>query len=133
MEPMIKLKVKEVIEQGELKIIRVEPVKWRLQLYENINPPEFTRHIITSLSKHGRDSKEECDRMCKILCKAYMDDYSSCKTQNLPAISTQLICIYLLLQLTTKTFSENTVVLKSSLRCSEPIKTHRLQKHLFMC
>ena len=79
MEPMIKLKVKEVTKQGELKIIRVEPVKWGLQLHENINPPEFTQHI-TSLLKHGRDSKEECDRMCKILCKAYMDDYSSCKT-----------------------------------------------------
>ena len=80
---MVTLKVKEVTEQDELKIVRAEPVEG-IPLFEDTTPLDFIQHIITNLLKHGRESKEECDRVCKILCKAYMD---GCKTQGLPAIS----------------------------------------------
>ena len=77
------LKVKEVTEQDELKIVRVEPMEGKL-LFKDTTPPDFIQHIIANLIKHGKKSKEECDRVCNILCKAYMD---GCKTQGLPAIS----------------------------------------------
>ena len=76
LEPMMKFKVIEVTKQG---IITVEPVKGGLVLEDEI-PPGCIRHIISNFLKHGKESKEACDKMCKILCRVNLDDSSSRKS-----------------------------------------------------
>ena len=81
---MRKYNVKEVTPQGSLTIVRLEPQKEKLLLEEEI-PPGCIQHIILSLSKHGKVSEDLCNRICKMLCSVYMDDYSSRKTQKTSA------------------------------------------------
>ena len=78
LEPMMKFRVKEVTEQDGLKIVQLEPVKGELFLEKEV-PPGCTQHIISNLLKHGKESKEFCDKMCRILCRVYLDDSSSRK------------------------------------------------------
>ena len=78
---MMKFIVLGVTKQDELKVVQIEPVKGKLLLEDEI-PPGCTQHIISNLLKHGKESKEICDKMCRILCKVYMDDYSSRKIKN---------------------------------------------------
>ena len=80
-EPMRKYTVKEVTKQDTLTIVRLEPQKVPLLLEDGI-PPGCIQHIITNLLKHGKESEEQCNRMCEILCKVYMDDYFSRKNKD---------------------------------------------------
>ena len=82
MEPMTRVKVNGITEQGEFKIVQVEPVKGEKLLFEDEIPPGCIQHIITNLSKYGKQSKEVCDKLCKVLCKVYMDDCSSRKIKD---------------------------------------------------
>ena len=75
----MKSRVREVTQQDEFKIVQIEPVKGRLLLEDEI-PPGCIQHIISNLLKHGKESKEACDKMCRILCKVYMGDSSSRKS-----------------------------------------------------
>ena len=75
---MRKYTVKEVTQQGILTVVQLEPQKAKLLLEEAI-PPGCIQHIITILSKHGKESEVLCNRLCKLLCKIDMDDYSSRK------------------------------------------------------
>ena len=70
--------MKEVAQQGSFTIVSLVPQKAQLLLDEEI-PPGCIQHIILSLSEHGKESEDWCNRMCKILCSVYMDDYSSRK------------------------------------------------------
>ena len=79
MEPMMKFRVRGVTEESGLKIVQVEPVKGSLLLEDDI-PPGCIQHIISNLLKHGKNSKEICDKMCQILCGVYLDDGSSRKS-----------------------------------------------------
>ena len=76
---MMKSRVREVTQQDEFKIVQIEPVKGRFLLEDEI-PPGCIQHIISNLLKHGKESKEACDKMCRILCKIHMDDSSSRKS-----------------------------------------------------
>ena len=78
LEPMMKFRVRGITVQDELKIVQVEPVKGRLLLEDEV-PPGCIQHIISNLLKDGKESKEICDKMCRILCKVYMNDDSACK------------------------------------------------------
>ena len=75
----MRFRVREVIQQDEFKIVQVEPVKGRLLLEDEI-PPGCIQHIISNLMRYGKDSKEACDKMCRILYNVYMGDSSSRKT-----------------------------------------------------
>ena len=77
-EPMRKYTVKEVTKQDSLKIVQLEPQKFPLLLEDDISPGRI-QHIITKLSKHGKESEEQCNKMCEILCKIDLDDDSSRK------------------------------------------------------
>ena len=79
-EPMRKYTVKEITNQDTLTIVRLEPQKAPL-LMENEILPGRIQHIISSLSKHGKGSEEQCNRMCETLCKIDLDDDSSRKTK----------------------------------------------------
>ena len=76
----MKFRVKGVIQQDELKIVQVKPLNGKLLLLEDEIPPGCIQHIISDLLKHGKESKEACDKMCRILCKIHMDDSSSRKS-----------------------------------------------------
>lgn len=54
-----------------------EPQKDTLLLEDTI-PPGCIQHIIRTL-KRNEYSKEECDRLCGVLCNVYMDDDASRK------------------------------------------------------
>ena len=70
--------MKEVTKQDSLTIVQLEPQKAPLLLKDEI-PPGCIQHIISNLSKYGKESEEQCNRMCEILCKIDLDDDSSCK------------------------------------------------------
>ena len=78
----MKFRIREVTQQGHFKIVQIEPVNGRLLLEDEV-PPGCIQHIILNLTKHGKESKEICDKMCRILYKVYMDDYSSRKINQL--------------------------------------------------
>ena len=61
--------------QSGLKIVQVEPVKGSLLLEDDISPG-CIKHIVSNLLKHGKGSKDICDKMCQILCGVYLDDGS---------------------------------------------------------
>ena len=82
LEPMMRFRVLGITQQDELKIIQVEPVKGRLPLEDEI-PPGCIQHIISSMLKHGKESKDVCDKMCRIICKVHMDDSSSRKSETM--------------------------------------------------
>ena len=84
MEPMMRLRVRGVLEQEKIKVVQVEPVK-DIFLFEDEIPPGCIQHIISGLLKHGKESKEVCDKMCTILCNVYMNDNSSRKIQTTPS------------------------------------------------
>ena len=75
---MMRFRVRGVTKQDELKIIQVEPVKGSFLLEDEITPG-CIQHIISNLMRYGKESKEIRDKMCRILCKVYMDDDSSRK------------------------------------------------------
>ena len=77
----MKLRVIEVTKQDELKIVQVESVKECLLLEDEISPG-CIQYIVSNLSKHGKESKETCDKMCRILCNVYIENNSSRKMQN---------------------------------------------------
>ena len=78
---MRKYNVKEITKQNSLTIVQLEPQKTPL-LLENEIPPGCIQHIISNLSKHGKETEEQCNRMCEILCKIDLGDNSSCKTKH---------------------------------------------------
>ena len=90
LEPMTKFRVREVTEQNSFKIVRVEPMKGMLLLEDEI-PPGCIQHIISNLMRYEKESKEVRDKMCWILCKVYMDDDSSRKSQT----SSDTLCKYI--------------------------------------
>ena len=71
----MKLIVRGVTAQSGLKIVQIEPVKGSLLLEDDI-PPGCIKHIVSNLLKHGKGSKDICDKMCQILCDVYLDDCS---------------------------------------------------------
>ena len=77
----MRFKVLGVTEQEGLKVVQIEPVKGKFLLEEEI-PLGCVQHIILSLLKHGKESKETCDKMCRILCNVYIENNSSRKMQN---------------------------------------------------
>ena len=79
LEPMMRFRVRGVTQQDMLKIVQIEPMKGRLLLEDEITPG-CIQHIISNLLRYGKESKEVCDKMCRALCKVYMDDSSSRKT-----------------------------------------------------
>ena len=79
MEPMTRVKVNGITEQGEFKIVQVEPVKGEKLLFEDEIPPGCIQHIILALSKDGKESRELCDKMCSILCRINLNDSASRK------------------------------------------------------
>ena len=74
----MRFRVLGVTQQDHFKVVQLEPQKAPLLLEDEISPG-CIQYIISNLLNHGRGSKEVCDKMCKILCKVYMDDYSSRK------------------------------------------------------
>ena len=72
--------MKEVTKQGSLTIVQLEPQKAPL-LLENEISPGCIQHIISNLSSHGKESEEQCNRMCEVLCNVYMSDDSSRKNK----------------------------------------------------
>ena len=77
---MKKYTVKEITKQDTLTIVQLEPQKGVL-LLEDENPPGCMQHIITYLSRYGKESEEQCNRMCEMLCKIDLDDDSSRKSK----------------------------------------------------
>lgn len=77
LEPMMKFVVKSVKNQEQLDFVVVEPLEQPLLLDEDI-PPGCIQHIISALVKNKK-SKEECDRVCDILCNINIDDNASRK------------------------------------------------------
>ena len=77
-EPMRKYIVKEVTQEDTLKIVRLEPQKAQLLLEDKI-PSGCIQHIISSLSKQGRESVDICDKMCRVLCSIDLGNDSSRK------------------------------------------------------
>ena len=73
--------VKGITKQGSLTIVQLDPLKVQLFMEDKV-VPGCIQHIIFNLSKGGYESKDLCDRMCEILCKVDMDDYSSRKKIN---------------------------------------------------
>ena len=71
----MKFRVRGVTEESGLKIVQIEPVKGSL-LLENDIPPGCIQYIVSNLLKHGKGSKDICDKMCQILCGVYLDDCS---------------------------------------------------------
>ena len=65
---------------GPLTIVQLEPQRVPLLLEGEITPG-CIQHIISNLVKYGKDSKEICDKMCRILCRVHMYDDSSRKSQ----------------------------------------------------
>ena len=124
LEPMMKFKVKEVTRQDPFTIVQLEPLIVPLLLEEEI-PAGCIQHIISNLSKHGKESKELCDRICEILCKIDLDNDSSRKIK-------QRLWNNTFTQLTTKIHSEDTKELRCSLKCSELTKVQLLQELSFM-
>ena len=102
--------MKEVTKQDTLTIVQLEPQKVPLLLEDEILPG-CIQHIITNLSKHGKESEEQCNKMCEILCKIDLDDDSSRKTKTTKHFQH-------ISQLTTKMPSEDTKELRSLLKCS---------------
>ena len=75
---MRKYIVKEITKQDTFTIVQLEPQNTPLLFEEEIQPG-CIQHIISSISKYGKESEEQCNRMCKILCQVDLDDYSSRK------------------------------------------------------
>ena len=75
MEPMMKFRVRGVTEESGLKIVQIEPIKSVFLLEDDITPG-CIKHIVSNLLKHGKGSKDICDKMCQILCGVYLDDDS---------------------------------------------------------
>lgn len=73
----MKFRVRGVTEQKGLKIVQVEPLRRWAFLLEDEIPLCCIQHIISNILKHGKESKEYCNKMSKILCNIYMDDDSS--------------------------------------------------------
>lgn len=74
LEPMLKFKVESIIEDEHFTKVVLEPMdKLEPLLLEDSIPPGCIQHIISNLMKY-KDSEEECNRMCSILCRVYMDD-----------------------------------------------------------
>ena len=78
---MRKYIVKEVTKQDSLTIVQLEPQKASLLLEKEI-PLGRIQHVISNLSKNGKESEEQCNKMCEILCKIDLNDDSSRKRQN---------------------------------------------------
>ena len=69
--------VRETTEQEGLKIVQIEPMRGIFLLDDEV-PLGCIQHIISSLMRYGKESKEICDKMCRILCNIHMDDCSFC-------------------------------------------------------
>ena len=74
----MRFRVMEITKQSGFKVVQIEPMKGRLFLEDEI-PPGCIQHVISNLLKYGKDSKDACDKMCRILCSVYMNDSSSRK------------------------------------------------------
>ena len=72
---MRKYIVVEVTKQDTLTIVRLEPQKVPL-LFEDEIPSGCIQHIISNISKHGKESEKACNRMCEMLCGIYLNDDS---------------------------------------------------------
>ena len=78
-EPMRKYTVREITKQDSLTVAQLEPQKVPLLLEDKILPGRI-QHIISNLSKHGKESEEACNKICEMLYKIDLDDDSSRKT-----------------------------------------------------
>ena len=75
---MSRFVVRDITNHGALTIVQLDPQKVKLFMEDKV-VPGCIQHIIFNLSKDCYWSKDLCDKMCEILCKIDMDDYSSRK------------------------------------------------------
>lgn len=74
---MTKFEVKNVIAEVDCTTVVLEPIEQPLFLQNEI-VPGCIQHILSILKKN-KDKKEECVKMCDILCDVNMDDNDSRK------------------------------------------------------
>lgn len=72
---MASFAVKSVTKQDDLTVVAVEPVKQTLILGDEI-PPGCIQHVVSNLLSNA-SSKEDCNRMCDVLCNINMNDDDS--------------------------------------------------------